>query len=67
MAWALCAALAVVAAYLGKRWFDYYVFSCTLLWYLQEKEVPFPSEEEKKRGAQWVGKHITQDVFGNKR
>ena len=50
-----------------RGWFSNYVSATTLLWYLQEKNCPFPTEDEVKRGSQFVMKHILSDLFGNKK
>ena len=34
-----------------------------LLWYLQEKNCPLPSDEEMERGQKWVVNHIINDLL----
>lgn len=38
-----------------------------LLWYLQEKNCPFPTQEESRKGSQFVVERIIKDFFGGKR
>lgn len=50
--------LAVIAIVCAVGWFFRYITSCTLMWYLQEREIPFPSKEELKKGNDFVIRHI---------
>lgn len=35
--------------------------TATLLWYLQEKNCPFPSNEEMRSGSRFVLEHMIKD------
>lgn len=43
--------LAVVAAVCALGWLTRYISTAVLLWYLQEKRISPPSEEDMMRGA----------------
>lgn len=48
-------------------WLIQKINTMTLLWYLQEKDVPFPSNEDMKKGSSYVVKHMLSDLLGPKR
>lgn len=56
--------LGIIAAFCGIGWIKQYISNAVLLWYLQEKDCPFPTQEELKRGSQWVTTHILRDLIG---
>lgn len=58
----LVAALLVCA--LG--WLVDHVSLLVVLWYIEEKKIPFPSEEEMKRGCKWATRHLVSDLTGRK-
>lgn len=45
-------------------WLNQRIANMILLWYLQEKNCPLPSDEEMKRGQEWVVSHIVKDLLG---
>lgn len=47
-------------------WFMQRISTMTLLWYLQEKNCPFPTGEELKKGSRFVVEHMLKDFFGGK-
>lgn len=47
-------------------WFASKVSAAGILWYLNEKGYPFPSDEEMKKGTQWAAEHIIKDAFRGK-
>lgn len=58
--------LAVVAGICALGWLTRYISTAVLLWYLQEKNIPFPSEEDMRSGAKWVVSHVVRDLFCRK-
>lgn len=48
------------------NWLLRYINTAVLFWYLQEKRVPLPTDEEMRRGSEFVVRHLMQDVFGKK-
>lgn len=58
--------LAVVAGICAIGWLTRYISTATLLWYLQEKGIPLPSEKEMKAGTEWVVSHMVRDLFCRK-
>ena len=57
-----CATAICAAGWLSSR-----IDTMTLLWYLQEKNVPFPSNEDLKRGSKFVVEHMLRDLLGGER
>ncbi len=43
------------------------VGQAALLWYLDEKGYPYPSDEEMRKGTRWAAEHFIQDAFRGKR
>lgn len=43
-------------------WFVEKVANASLLWYLTEKNIPFPSDEDMKKGASYAVKHFFDDL-----
>lgn len=60
---AITAACAIVAAVSSIGWFTQRVSTATLLWYLEQKKIPFPSDEEMRRGSEWVTSHMVKDLL----
>lgn len=48
-------------------WLIQKINTMTLLWYLQEKDVPFPNDEDMRRGSTYVVRHMLSDLLGAKR
>ena len=48
-------------------WLIQKINTMALLWYLQEKDVPFPNDEDMRRGSSYVVKHMLSDLLGAKR
>ena len=61
---ALAILLGITTAICGIQWLAYYISTTTLLWYLEEHGYPKPSDEELRRGAQWVVRHMLKDLLG---
>lgn len=59
--------LGLLAAICAAGWLLQRISTMSLLWYLQEKNCPFPSSEEMKKGSRYVAEHMFRDVFGGKR
>lgn len=59
--------LGIVAVVCAIGWLVNRINSMILIWYLQEKNVPMPTNEELKRGSTYVASHILKDVFASKR
>ncbi|SCI95044.1 Uncharacterised protein [uncultured Butyricicoccus sp.] len=63
----LIAVLLILTGVCAIGWFAQYVSTASLLWYLQEKNCPFPTQEESRKGSQFVVERIIKDFFGGKR
>ena len=48
-------------------WLIQRINTMILLWYLQEKDVPFPNDEDMRRGSTYVVRHMLSDLLGSKR
>lgn len=48
-------------------WLIQRINTMILLWYLQEKDVPFPNDEDMRRGSIYVVRHMLSDLLGSKR
>lgn len=48
-------------------WLIQRINTMTLLWYLQEKDVPFPNDEDMRKGSSYVMTHMLSDLLGSKR
>ena len=57
------AILAAIALYCAFRWLTQYICTTAILWYMEKKNVPFPSERELREGMQWVIQRILCDLF----
>lgn len=44
-------------------WWRYKILAMTLLWYLQEMDCPCPTEEQVKKGTEFVIRHMKKDLF----
>ncbi len=45
------------------NWLLRYINTAVLFWYLQEKHIPLPTDEEMRRGSDFVVRHLMQDIF----
>lgn len=61
-----CVLLGLAAVLCAGGWFIRFVSCAALLWYLNEKGIPAPSEEEMKRGCSWALSHILSDALCRK-
>lgn len=43
-------------------WFVEKVANASLLWYLTEKNIPFPCDADMKKGAEYAVKHFFDDL-----
>lgn len=43
-------------------WFVEKVANASLLWYLTEKNIPFPCDADIKKGAEYAVKHFFDDL-----
>ena len=60
--------LAVAALICAGGWLMEHISVLALLWYIEEKKIPYPSPMEMKKGAQWAAKHLVKSlVWKNKR
>ena len=62
----LSGVLGVVAVICAAGWLVNRVNTMALLWYLQEKNYPFPTNEDLKKGSKYVVEHMVKDLFGSK-
>lgn len=56
-----CLVIVCAAGWLLNR-----LSAATLLWYLQEKNCPFPSDEEMRKGSRFVLEHMIKDFLKGK-
>lgn len=42
-------------------WLSRYISTAALLWYIQEKEIPLPSDSEMKAGTRFATEHMIKD------
>lgn len=61
----ICMGVIMVRCAVG--WLSRYISNAALLWYIQEKKVPLPSDEEMKEGTRFVVEHMVSDFFPGKR
>lgn len=47
-------------------WLRNRVSVLTLAWYLNERNVPPPTEEDLSKGARWVAAHLIEDITKRK-
>ena len=50
-----------------RNWLARYISCAALLWYIQEKGLPLPSDEDMKTGTRWAVEHILKDFSKGKR
>lgn len=50
-----------------KNWLTRYISCMALLWYISEKGIPLPSDEEMKVGTRYVAEHMVKDFSRGKR
>lgn len=62
----VAALLAITTVICAFGWFSMYVSTAILYWYLQEKNLPFPTDAEMKAGSKFVSRHIVEDIFKKK-
>lgn len=58
--------LAVVAVICAIGWLARYISYAVLFWYLEQKNIPFPSEKEMEEGNRWVVLRIAKNFFNRK-
>ncbi len=63
----LITVLLCILAVCAVGWLTQYISTAALMWYIQEKNVPLPSDEEMKEGTRYVTKHLVNDLFRGKR
>lgn len=54
---------AVAAAVCAVGWLTAKVSVLALLLYLEQKNVPAPSDEEMERGTKWAAANLARDLF----
>lgn len=59
--------LGVAVLVFSIGWLSQRITNMILLWYLQEKNCPLPSDEEMKRGQEWVVSHVVKELFDKRR
>lgn len=57
------AILIIAVAVCAIGWGVNRVNALMLLWYLDKKRVPYPSEKEMDEGTRWVVSHMIEDLF----
>ena len=62
--------LGILCMVCAGGWLVQYISAASLLYHMEEKNCPFPTEEEMKEGNHFVVRHMIQDFrnfFGGKR
>ncbi len=59
--------LLIIIAICARGWFLQRISTMSLLWYMQEKNCPLPSENELEKSSRAVVQHMVKDFFGNVR
>ncbi len=54
---------AVTTAVCAIGWLTSKVSVYALLWYMEQKNVPAPSDEELERGTKWAVANLTRDLL----
>lgn len=50
----------------GLGWLTRHISCAVLFWYLEQRNIPFPSEKEMEEGSKWVVSHMAKDFFNRK-
>lgn len=50
--------LIALVIFCAINWFARYIGTAALLWYIQEKGLPLPSDEDLKQGTAFVTEHM---------
>lgn len=58
----LAAVLAVAALICAVGWLMEHISLLAALWYIEEKKIPFPSDEEMRRGTRWAVQHFMKGL-----
>lgn len=58
----LAVVLTVAALICAGGWLMEHISLLTVLWYIAEKKIPFPSKEEMRRGARWAVQHFMEGL-----
>lgn len=56
--------LVVAAGVCAVGWLRACLSLYAVLWYLNQKNVPYPSDEEMDRGTKWAAEHMVRDLLG---
>lgn len=62
MGWTIILLVAVGICAAG--WLKARISLYAVLWYLAQKDVPYPSDEEMDRGVKWAAGHMVRDLLG---
>lgn len=54
--------LTTTALVCAAGWMIAHISLLAVLWYIEEKKIPFPSEEEMRRGTRWAVKHLMKGL-----
>lgn len=58
--------LSLVIALCAFKWFIWRIHVMALMGYIQKKDIPLPTEEELEEEIRWVGRHMINDLLGQK-
>ncbi|MCD7886715.1 MAG: hypothetical protein LUG44_03740 [Clostridiales bacterium] len=58
--------LAAATTVCAINWFLRYLSCTALLWYLEQKGIPIPSDAEMEQGCKWAVKHTIKDLTSRK-
>lgn len=57
--------LVVLLLICARGWLTRYISCAILAWYIQEQNMPFPSNEDMKRGGTYVTENIIKDLVSH--
>lgn len=58
----LAVVLGMTTVVCAVGWLTRYISAATLIWYMKQKNIPFPSKAEMRRGSEWVVSHMFKDL-----
>lgn len=57
---------AILALVCAVGWLTRYVSGAALLWYIDKKGIPLPSDAEMAEGCKWAVQNMIKDLFGRR-
>lgn len=62
----LTAALIIATIICAIRWWSNYIATRIMMWYLVDKNLPLPTQEDIDRGRKFVVENICNDILREK-